>query len=487
MKRRSILRGRRAALLCIIAVGCVPLATRVPIAATVGRQQPPSAERARSARPNIIFIMADDLGVGHLGCYGQTRIRTPNIDRLAQQGLRFAQAYAGCTVCAPSRSTLMTGLHMGHTPVRLNPGGIPLRASDITVAEVLKKAGYATGIFGKWGLGDARTTGVPEKHGFDESFGYLHQVHAHFYYPDYLWKNGAKFILQENSGGKRGRYSHDLIVSEALDFVRAHRDRPFFLYLAPTIPHLELLVPEDSLDEYRGRFPETPFHDPRGHYADQATPHAAIAGMITRLDRGVGQLMSLLEELNLDKNTIVFFTSDNGAQNGYATDPDFFKATGLFRGYKQDFYEGGIRVPMIIRWPGRVRPGRMTDQIWAHWDFMPTAAEVAGTRAPSNVDGISLLPTILDKQQKQHSFYYWEFGDAAKLAQAVRAGDWKGVRTRPGVALELYDLKADPGEKRNVAADHPDVAARIEKILRTARVDPPPQIEPPKEPGKSYQ
>ncbi|HEY3132007.1 MAG TPA: arylsulfatase [Acidobacteriota bacterium] len=486
MKRQSVHHNLCMALLYAFGLSCAFLLAARPISISAFTQLQ-SSTRGRPAKPNIIFIMADDLGVGHLGCYGQNQIRTSNIDRLSQEGLRFMQAYAGCTVCAPSRSTLMTGLHMGHTPVRLNPGGIPLRATDVTVAEVLKKAGYATGIFGKWGLGDARTTGVPEKHGFDQSFGYLHQVHAHFYYPEYLWKNGTKFPLTENIGGKRRQYSHDLIVSEALQFVRAHRDVPFFLYLAPTIPHLELLVPEDSLDEYRGRFAEIPYHDPRGHYADQATPRAAIAGMITRLDQSVGQLMSLLEELNLDQNTIVFFTSDNGAQNGYGCDPDFFKASGPFRGYKQDLYEGGIRVPMIVRWRGQVRAGSVTDQIWAHWDFMTTATELAGARAPSNTDGVSLLPAILDKPQRQHPFYYWEFGETAKLAQAVRLGDWKAIRTRPGVALELYDLRRDAGEKNNVATEHPDVVARIEKIMKTARVEPPPQIEPPKEPGKKYQ
>jgi arylsulfatase A len=440
--------------------------------------------------PNIVWIMGDDLGYGDLGCYGQDYIRTPNIDRLAQEGMRFTEAYAGCTVCAPSRSVLMTGYHMGHTSVRSNPGGVPLLAQDVTVAEVLKQAGYATGCFGKWGLGDIGTPGVPTRQGFDEFFGYLHQVHAHFYYPPYLYHNESKYPLEGNVNGKRVTYSHDAIAQKALDFIRRNRRRPFFCYVPFTIPHWELLVPEDSLAEYRGKIPEAgPYIDPNGHYANQEFPRAAYAAMVTRMDRDVGRILALLGELGLDRNTLVFFASDNGSAERLRKD-EFFRGTAGFRGHKQNLYEGGIRAPMIARWPGKVAAGGVSDCIWAFQDFLPTAAELAGVKPPRSIDGISILPALLGREQKPHEFLYWElqgydwkqqvFRNEIPM-QAVRMGDWKGIRPKANGPVELYDLERDPGETTEVSANFPRVVKRIEEIFRTARTEPRPQSQPPSE------
>ncbi|MFB3826707.1 MAG: arylsulfatase [Bryobacteraceae bacterium] len=444
-----------------------------------------SAPAAAKRPPNIVYIMGDDLGYSDLGCYGQKKIRTPNIDRLAAEGMRFTDAYSGCTVCAPSRSVLMTGLHMGHTTVRSNPGGVPILAEDFTVAQMLKQAGYATGGFGKWGLGDVGTPGVPWKHGFDRFFGYLHQVHAHFYYPKYLYDNEKKVALAGNENGKRTTYSHDAIMEQALGFIRASKGRPFFAYLPVTIPHWELLVPEDSFREYRGKFPEHRFE--AGHYAVQENPHAAYAAMITRLDRDVGRVMSLLKEMGVDDNTLVIFTSDNGGAMRLRGD-DFFESYGPFRGNKQTFYEGGIRVPYIARWPGRIQAGAVSAHPFAFYDFMATAAEVAGVRAPAKTDGISIAPTLFGAgRQRVHEFLYWELppydgktGTFPKVdpPQAVRMGEWKAVRPKANAPLELYNLKTDIGETRNVAAEHPEVMAKIRAFLKTARTEPLPQRMP---------
>ncbi len=423
--------------------------------------------------PNIVYILADDLGYAHLSSYGQERVRTPEIDRLAREGARFTQFYAGNPVCAPSRSCLMTGTHSGHTSVRVNPGGTPLLDRDVTVAEVLKKAGYATGLFGKWGLGDAGTDGVPWKQGFDEFFGYLHQVHCHFYYPYFLWKNDQKFPLPENEGEKRARYSHDEIVREALDFVRRRKDRPFFLYLAPTLVHTELLVPDDSMAPYRGKFPEEkPYVGT--HYASQPEPRTALAGMLSRLDRDVGRVAALLRELGLEKDTVVFFSSDNGGQGGDGPDLEFFQANKPLRGAKGTVYEGGIRVPMIARWPGRIAPGRVDDFVWANWDVLPTLAEIAGLKPPADgIDGRSMLERVLGTGPgAPHEFLYWEHPARGDLLQGVRMKDWKAVRLRKDAPLELYDLKADVAETKNVAVAYPDVVAKIEAYLKTARTEP---------------
>ena len=440
--------------------------------------------------PNIVFIMADDLGLGDLGCYGQKIIRTPNIDRLAREGIRFTQAYAGCTVCAPSRSVLMTGLHMGHTSIRANAGGQSLEAKDVTVAQLLKQAGYKTGGFGKWGLGDLGSDGVPWKKGFDQFFGYLHQVHAHFFYPRFLLNNDQRHPLTGNEDGKRTTYSHDVIAGQALKFIEQNSAAPFFCYVPFTVPHWELLVPEDSMAEYRGKCgTEKPFVN-NGHYADQLEPRAAYAGMITRMDRDVGRILALIERLNLDRHTIVFFTSDNGASSLAASD-NFFHSTMDLRGQKGNFYEGGIRTPFVARWPGKIPANRTTDLPLSFCDVLPTLCELAGSRPPK-VDGQSVVPTLLGKgRQKPPAYQYWElprfigktqsFADELPM-QTLRAGDWKILRAKPNGELALYNLRTDPQETKDLAASRPVELKRMTALLAAARTVP----RPLKESGKAY-
>ncbi len=429
-------------------------------------------------KPNIVLIMADDLGYGHLGSYGQTKIHTPNIDRLADEGVRFTQFYAGSTVCAPSRSVLMTGRHTGHTSVRGNTGGIPILPEDVTVGEVLRNAGYRTGIFGKWGLGDHGTDGVPYEQGFDEFFGYLHQVHAHFYYTPFLWENDRQVRLPGNDDGGRETYTHDVITGQALDFIRRHRDEPFFLYVAYTIPHTELLVPEDAMEAYEGVFLEPTPYAGDGHYAAQERPRTAFAAMVTRMDRDVGRVLELLAELGIDEQTIVVFTSDNGGQRGWGADLDFFAGNGPLRGSKMNLYEGGIRVPLVVRLPGVIEPGRVSDHVWAFWDVLPTLAELSGASVPDGIDGVSMLPAVLGtdlggREPATHEFLYWEYGNVlgqAPIRQAVRWGRWKGIRHDLTGPLELYDLEADVGETTDLAPTHPEVVSRLRAYLDTARV-----------------
>ena len=446
---------------------------RLLFAAALALSATVTCARAASRSPNIVFLFADDLGHGALGCYGGKKILTPNIDRLAAEGMRFTQCYAGSNVCAPSRSTLMTGLHTGHTPVRNNGKKRHLYVEDVTVAEVLKKAGYATGGFGKWGLGDMGTPGVAIKQGFDEWFGYYHQVHAHFYYPYWLWKNDQQFMLPGNEGGKRGQYSHDEIQKQALDFIRRHKDGPFFCYVPYTVPHVELVVPEDSELPYRGKFPKEPIKDNRPGYIWSEDGYTTYAGMVSRLDRGVGEVMALLKQLKLDDNTIVFFSSDNGAQGGgdWQKLLTFFDGTGGLRGSKGNWYEGGIRDPLIVRWPGKIKPGTVSDHVCAFWDVLPTLAEFARAETPKNLDGISFAPVLLGKPQPKHEFLYWEMPMPAGLSQAIRMGDWKAVKPRPNAPFELYNLKTDEKETTNVAEQHPEVMKKIAE-LATAQHSP---------------
>jgi arylsulfatase A len=429
---------------------------------------PGSGKVEKERKPNIIFILADDLGYADLGCYGQEKIKTPQLDKMAEEGVQFTQCYSGSTVCAPSRSVLMTGQHTGHTYIRGNSAGgkrVALRPEDKTVAEVLKDAGYATGIFGKWGLGEEDTTGIPNRQGFDEWFGYLNQHRAHFYYIDYVWHNEEKAMLDQKKD-----YTHDLIFDAGLDFIRQNQDRPFFVYFAVTLPHAELIVPEDDLiQQYRGKFPEKPYVQRNERdYGSQETPLAAYAAMVSRLDRDVGRLIDLLKELGIDGNTVIFFTSDNGPHHEGGNDPDFFNSNGPLRGMKRDMYEGGIRVPMVVRWPGRIQAGTSSEQVWAFWDFLPTAAEVAGVTPPDNIDGISMLPALLGKDQKDHEFLYWEFFESG-YHQAVRMGDWKAVRHGKDGEIELHNLADDIGETNNVAESHPEIVRKIEDYLATAR------------------
>jgi arylsulfatase A-like enzyme len=420
------------------------------------------AKAPDSAKPNIIFIMADDMGYGDLGSYGQTVIQTPYLDKMAKEGLRFTNCYAGSTVCAPSRSVLMTGLHTGHTTVRGNfgkygvvglaggNGRVPLNETDITVAEVLKDAGYTTGITGKWGLGEPNTSGHPNDQGFDEWFGYLNQRRAHSYYPDYIWKDQTKFDLPENRNDQKETYTHDLFTEFALDFIKRHERDPFFLYLPYTVPHSRYEIPDTA-----------PYS--KQPWSDDEKVHAA---MITRLDRDIGAILKLLKDLKIDENTIVFFCSDNGAAERWE---GRFDSSGVLQGRKRDMYEGGLRTPMIVRWPGKVAAGKTDNTVWYFADALPTFAEIAGAKAPSNTDGLSVLPTILGQEQDLSDRHlYWEFFENG-FQQAVRRGNWKAIRLALGEPLELYDLSKDESESNNIAANNPKIIAEMEAILKSAR------------------
>ncbi len=418
-------------------------------------------EARSQIKPNIIFILADDLGYGDVGCYGQKRIRTPNLDRLALEGMRFTQCYAGSTVCAPSRCCLLTGMHTGHARIRGN-ALVPLQPGDLTVAEILKPAAYNTAAFGKWGLGNEGTTGIPNKHGFDEWLGYLDQVAAHNYYPEFLWRNERPWQLRGNLNGQKGDYSQDWFTRAATNFIRINQKHAFFLYLAYTIPHAN--------NELKDKGMEVPSDVP---YSKEAWPQPEKnkAAMITRLDSDVGKLLDKLKELKLDNNTVIFFSSDNGPHQEGGVDPKFFGSAGPLRGIKRDLYEGGIRVPMIVRWPGRIKAGSTNDQAWAFWDFLPTAAEIAGVTPPKAIDGISMLSALLGtKQTNQHEFLYWEFHERG-FQQAARMGDWKAVKPAIDKPVELYDLKTDGSEKTNVAGQYPEAVAKIEGYLKTARTE----------------
>jgi arylsulfatase A-like enzyme len=430
-------------------------------------------------RPNIVFILADDLGYGDVGCYGQKQIQTPHIDSVARQGLRFTSAYAGATVCAPSRCGLMTGYHGGHARVRGNKD-VPLRPEDVTVAEVLKSVGYHTALVGKWGLGNANSTGVPNKQGFDTFYGYLNQTHAHNYYPEFLWRNEEKVSLKnklpegfktkvgEGVSQVKEQYSHDLFTEEALQYLRSRaqpKDQPFFLYLAFTLPHAN--------NEGKQQGMEVPSDTP---YSDKDWPQPAKnrAAMVTRLDDGVGKVLATLKELGLEENTLVVFASDNGPHNEGGSKAAFFHSSGTFKGVKRDLYEGGIRVPLIARWPGHIQPNTTSDFVIAFWDFLPTAGELAGAtdKLPRDLDGQSIVPTLLGKSQSPHELLYFEFHERG-FDQAVRFGDWKAIRIGFGKPLELYDLKGDSGETKNVAAEHPDLIQKAEQYLAQSRTENP--------------
>lgn len=435
-------------------------------------------------KPNIIFIIADDMGYADAGCYGGKKILTPNIDRLAAEGMMFTQHYAGTSVCAPSRCVLMTGLHTGHAVSRGNMesepyGQFPIPDSSLTVAELLNQAGYATGLFGKWGLGVENTPGDPQKQGFDEFFGYYCQVHAHNSWPEYLYRNGKKQYLDNEvvympeddwSRGlgsyatKKVDYSNDLIVDAAEEFIRQHKDGPFFLYLPVTIPHNNGEAPAGETLE----IPEP------GRYADSSAwpeEDRIYAAMISHLDDYVGRITGLLDSLDLASTTVVFFTSDNGGFRESALEHN-----GIFRGMKRDLYEGGIRIPLIARWPGHIQAGTRSEHISAFQDFLPTACELAGIKSPAAIDGISYLPALTGSEQPVHEYLYWEFHEMGKK-QAVRMGRWKAIRLNvyedPGAPLEIYDLENDPSESKDIASDHPDIVREMERIMQVARTDDP--------------
>ncbi len=424
-------------------------------------------ETIEDQKPNIIFIIADDLGYNDLGCYGQQLIKTPNIDKLALQGMQFTQCYSGSAVCAPARSVLMTGMHTGHTTVRGNfgqggvvglgggEGRVPLKENDTTIAQVLQKAGYVTAMIGKWGLGEPNTSGEPNKKGFDEFYGFLNQRRAHTYYPEYIWKDTVKIELPGNRNGQKAEYTHDMFADYAIDFITRNKDTTFFLYLPFCLPHSDYEVPDNGI--YKEE--------------DWGDDLKAYAAMISKLDNTIGRILFALKESGIDKNTIIFFTSDNGATN--ITDEwKIFHSNDPFRGGKRDPYEGGIRIPMIIRYPGKIEAGETNDLSWYFADIMPTMAEIAKVLPPKNIDGISVLPTILgDKQDLSNRYLYWEFYKRSGW-RAVRFGNWKaiqkGMNQEIHQDIELYDLKHDIWETNNIADQHPEIVKRAAEMFNEA-------------------
>jgi arylsulfatase len=456
------------------------------------------------APPNLVFILADDLGYGEVGVYGQEKIRTPSIDRIGNEGMRFTQHYSGSPVCAPSRCVLLTGLHTGHAYIRDNDemnergdvwhdpdleGQRPIPEGTYTVGTLFQDAGYVTGAIGKWGLGGPGSSGAPNQQGFDHWYGYLCQRVAHNYYPTHLWRNDEKDILEGNeyfyphqrlpedadpfdpASYERyagGDYSMDHMAEEARQFIRDHAHEPFFLYLPFPVPHAALQVPEESVREYANAFPETPYTGDRS-YLPHPKPRAAYAAMVTRMDREIGSMLDLLDELGLAENTLVLFTSDNGPTFNGGTDSEFFESAAGFRGLKTELYEGGIRVPLVARWPGRIPAGSTSALPSAFWDFLPTFAELTGQELPVPTDGVSLLPTLegRGRDQQDREYLYWEF----QGSQAVRVGKWKAYRRAVDGDFELYDLDADRAEQTNVMADHPETVARITEIMEEARTE----------------
>ena len=441
----------------------------------------------KSSPPNIILIMADDLGYGDIGVYGQSLFPTPNIDRLAKGGIRFLQHYSGSTVCAPSRSALMTGQHSGHTFIRGNlergftldnEGQYPLASEELTIAEVLKEANYRTGAFGKWGLGYPGSEGDPNFQGFDQFYGYNCQRVAHNYYPTHLWNNQKKEKLRGNDGATTETYAPELIHQKALSFLEENKESPFFMFYPSVIPHAELVAPMEYMARYRGIFlPEKKFIRKKGgynvgRYNPQEESHAAFAAMINVLDDQVGEIIDKIHELGIAENTLILFTSDNGPHLEGGADPDYFNSNGPLRGYKRDLYEGGIRVPMIAYWPSKIQPGSTTDHLSAFWDFFPTAIEIAGLNNNwADIDGISFLPTLTGKEQKAHPYLYWEFLKKGGR-QAVRMDQWKAVRlnmsNNPDAPIELYRLTDDIGEENNIAEQYPEMVKIMDSLMSNA-------------------
>lgn len=448
--------------------------------------------------PNIVYIMADDLGYAELGAYGQQKIHTPVLDRLAREGVRFTQFYSGSPVCAPSRAALLTGLHTGHAPIRGNAeyGGFldreefgqhPLPLGTPTIATMLKARGYATALVGKWGLGGPQTSGIPNNFGFDFFYGYLDQKQAHNHYPSHLWRNTQWDTLQPYFSAHQTLsavptdpaawkafqgtvYAPDRMTEEAVAFIRRSANQPFFLYLAFTLPHLALQVPDDELAAYD--FPETPYLGQSG-YLPHPRPRAAYAGMISRLDKHVGQVLDVLHELQLDSTTLVVFTSDNGTTYTGGVDQAFFQSVGAFRGLKDAVFEGGIREPFIARWPGRIRPNTVSTAVAANWDVLPTLADIAQAQAPVGIDGRSFAPALFGKAMSPHAPLYWEHHGVCAGQQAVRDGRWKlvrlGVGARTPLAPMLFDLETDPGERIDRAAQRPDLVKKLMAVIARER------------------
>jgi len=454
----------------------------------------------KETKPNIVYILADDLGYGDLSLNGQEHFSTPNIDQLAKNGVVFTNHYSGSPVCAPSRCALMTGMHTGHTQVRGNQevepeGQSPMQPGTITVPTLLRKVGYVSGMFGKWGLGYPGSSSDPTKF-FDEFFGYNCQRYAHRYYPAYLWHNDKKVELEGNGWTDTKTFAPDVIHENALRFIENNNSRktgkPFFLYYTTTIPHAELIAPTDEiLQKFQGKFDERPY--PGGNtkdltrapygpnmdipaYCPQKSPKAVFAALITRLDKQVGEIIEKLKELGIYDNTIVIFSSDNGAHGEGGIHPEDFDSNGKWRGMKRDLYEGGIHVPMIVSWPGKVKPGTTSDHISAFWDMLPTFCEIAKVDAPENIDGISMLPVLLgkDSEQKQHDYMYWELPEQGGR-QAIRKGDWKAVKYNvkgnPDAEIELFNLRDDLSEKMNIASNHLEIVQEMKVLFKQARVE----------------
>ncbi|GIU72979.1 MAG: N-acetylgalactosamine-6-sulfatase [Bryobacteraceae bacterium] len=439
---------------------------RTFLASTAAALTPAASTAQPAPRPNIILILADDLGYGDLGCYGQTRIQTPNLDRMAAEGIRFTSAYAGSTVCAPSRCSLMTGLHTGHARTRGNRSpDLPLRPEDVTVTEVLKQAGYRTALFGKWSLGELGSSGYPTRKGFDEWFGFFSQLHAHNYYPEHVLDGETAWLCRGNMGMQRRDYAPDLFTERALRFLeKQNRATPFFLHLCYTAPHANNEMGRDTGDGM-----EVPSYGP---YANRPwpQPEKGFAAMITRMDADIGRILAALKSRGLDENTLVIFTSDNGPHREGGHDPRFFESSGPLRGIKRDLYEGGIRVPMIARWPARIRGGQTSDFPWAFWDVLPTLAELAGAKMPPGLDGISVAAALTGQAQKSHEHFYWEFHEGG-FSQAVRMGPWKGVRKGVEGPIELYNLEEDLGERRDLASDRPEIVREVARLMRESRTE----------------
>lgn len=441
-------------------------------------------------KPNVVFILADDLGYGDLSCYGQEKFKTPNIDKLAKKGMLFTQHYSGATVCAPSRSAFLTGLHTGHTQIRGNKeikpeGQYPLADSVVTMAELFQKEGYKTGAFGKWGLGFPGSEGDPNKQGFDEFYGYNCQRLAHHYFPFHLWHNDKKIVLEGNEGMKKEAYAPELIHQKAIAFVKENKDNPFFMFYPSALPHAELVAPEKYMAKHRGKYaPEKPYEGydegelyRQGPYESQKETHAAFAAMINVLDDQVGDIVKTLEELGIADNTIIIFTSDNGPHQEGGADPEYFNSNGIYKGYKRDLYEGGVRVPLIVRWDQKIEPNSTSDLISAFWDFIPTFSDAlkTNTKEFKELDGVSILPTLTKNgTQEEHEYLYWEFHEKGGR-QAVRKGKWKAVRydvfkDKESIP-ELYDLEADPGETVNLASTYPEIANEMSEIIKNARTE----------------
>ncbi|MGL5683937.1 MAG: arylsulfatase [Marinifilaceae bacterium] len=426
-------------------------------------------------KPNVIYILADDMGIGDLGCYGQPVIKTPALDRLAAQGIRFEQHYSGSTVSAPSRCALLTGKHTGNATIRGNGSkkdldgynyDSPLKQDDVTVAEIMKRHDYRTACFGKWGLGGPSSVSHPNKKGFDYFYGYLGQGLAHSYYPEFLHENNEKVQLE------RKRYSHDLIVDKTLDFISQSGKQPFFIYFSPTIPHAELILPEGELGDYDGKFEEPkPFKG--GHYCAQPKPRTTYAAMVTRLDSDIQRIVDLLKEQGIYENTIILFASDNGVHREGGCDPDFFNSNGNFRGYKRDLYEGGIRTPHIVHWPAKIKSARVSNHISAFWDFLPTMCDLVGEKAPEGTNGISYLPTLMGKKkQNTHSHLYFEFHEMGGK-QAVIKNQYKliklNVNKPEATRFELYNLATDPTESTDLAQKEPQKVKELMPLLTSSR------------------